>query len=211
MKTKKIIALGLTAAMAFTLAGCGSAFKSTSNKIAKALDDADYEKIEEDDYDEDDMEDYAKDGFYVTLTDEDNIEDLADSFDFDEDDVKSVFAACKMDKDGVLMAMVYEFSDKDAAQDFYDDMVDEAEDEVDDAEEWDAEVETNEDDDFFQYASVMDDKDWDIYLATYEDVRINGTTVSVITVMAESKKADILDEMDSICEALKIDSLSELI
>lgn len=211
MKTKKIIALGLTFAMAFALTACGSAFNSTTSKISKVLDKAKYEKIDEKDYDEDEMEDAMEDGCYVTLKDEKNIKDFASSFDFKKKDVKSAFAAAKMDEDsGVLMAMVLEFTDKDKAQKFFDNSVEELEDEVSDSEENGFDCETNEDDNFFQFAQVYENKDWDAYMASYEDVRIDGTTVSVITVTVSDEDSDLIEEMDSICEALKIDSLSEL-
>ncbi len=213
MKTKKIIALGLTLAMAFTLAGCGSAFDSTSSKIAKVLDKAKYEKIDEKDYDEDEMEDAMEDGCYVTLKDEKNIKSLAESFDFKKKDVKSAFAAAKMDRDeGTLIAMVYDFVDKDKAEKFYDSMVEELEDENDGAEELgEADYDTNEGDNFYQFAYVLDNEDWEIYMATYEDVRIDGTTVSVITVMVTDEDSDMIEELDDICDALKIDKLTELV
>lgn len=214
MKTNKIIALGLTLAMAFTLSACGSAFNSTTGKIAKVLDKAKYEKIDEKDYDDDDMEDYAEDGFYVTLKDSKNLKSLAKSFDFDKDDVKAVFAGAKMDDGNMIMTMVYEFNDKDTAEDFYDDMVDELKDEVKDFKEEDdddSKVETNKGDNFYQFGYQFDWSDWDIYMESYADVRIDGTTVTVITVTASEKKADVIDDLNDICEALKIDSPADLI
>lgn len=200
MKTKKLIALGLTLAMAFTLAGCGSA----SSKIAKACDKQDFVKVDEKDFDPDDFEDDYEDDFesgvYITLKDSDNFEDLADSLDIDEDDIKSVFVAMKENKKGTLIVYSIEFSDKDTAEDYFDDQVDELEESADILD-----AETDDDDNYFKAAVEFDDAK--MFMA----VELDGSTVTMFTVSAESKKADVLEDMDAIFDAIGSESPSELL
>lgn len=220
MKAKKIIALLLIAIMAFNLAGCGSANKSTSKTIARILKAVDYEEMEEKDFNLGDMKQSNLGGCFFTLTDEDNIENLADIYHFDDEDVKSALVGWKVNPNHYgLNVEVYEFYNEDDAQNFYGYMTSLFEQQINMYEENGIEVERNEDDDFFQYAyvEIEDHKDGDVvhvdlHLTFYYDLRINDTEVSVIEVyIPYNENYVVISDMRYICEALKIDSPTNLI
>ncbi|MCQ2467125.1 MAG: hypothetical protein MJ166_06360 [Clostridia bacterium] len=207
MKTKKIIVLALTVAMAFIIAGCGS----TTNKIDKVFHASDYEKIEEKDFKLSDMSHIAERGYYLTLTYEDNIEDLADSYSFDEDGVKSVLVGWNKGPNYTLDVKVFEFHNKDVTKDFYNHVTILFEHSINTWEAEGIEVESDEGDNFFQYALEFEDEASDHKASSYHALVIDDTTVSIIYVYDGDEDSDVVDDLDSICDALKIDSPTNLI
>lgn len=211
MKTKKLLALGISAAMLLSLAGCGS---SSAKKYSKALDKIGFEEIKGDELD--DFEDYQEDGFYASTTNPDDIEDFCKATDMmDEDDVSSLLVAMRSSDAGdIFMFMSVDFKDEDAASDFMDDMItmfgeDEASNEgMSDY----VTLEYDKKDDSYQLAYIFDASEYDVYMEEYMDIQVSGKSVTVFVVLTMSADAsDYIDDMETFYKEIGSKSPSSLL
>ena len=207
MNTKKIIAVALAAGMLVSLTACGGG--SSSKKYSKALDDIGYKNVDPEDS-EDALEDDIEDGFYVELTDADDLEDFCEGFEmFDADDANSAVVAERETDEGTFMVMVVNFKDTDSAEDFFEDAVEVFEDYDEDEDDVDCKI--VDEDDTFQLAYVYENEDWEIYMGVFADVQIHGKTVTYIVCMTNDEDSDIMDDIadfyDGIGEDCPVDLL----
>lgn len=212
MKLKKIAALALSVVMVASLAGCSSAFKKKTSKYEKALKNLDYEKLEDEDLEEDEIMEDAEDGIYATTSDEDSIESFCDGFDyFDPDDAKSLLVGMKTDENGnSFVVLVVEFNDKDDAEDFFDDMKDEFSSLGDNLSD-DEDFEELDEDDVYQVAYQYEDSDWDIFMAVYIDVELDGNVATLVMCTAFEEGADVLDDCEDFYKDIDVDSPADLL
>ena len=212
MKTKKIIAVVLSASMALSLAACSSTSKLQKD-YESALNEIGYEEVK-DDFD-DDFDDLAKDGLYMSTNKKDEIEDFCDGFDyFDADDASSLTVGIKATNNGgMFIAMAVTFKDADAAEDFLDDMKDEFSGVTDGLESLEDYVkyETVDEDDIFQVAMDMEYEDF-LTMEEYVEVKVDGKTATMVLVMASDDDIkEIVGDMEDFYSELGEDSPKELL
>ncbi|MCQ2532576.1 MAG: hypothetical protein MJ093_07715 [Saccharofermentans sp.] len=215
MKTKKIIAVVLSAAMLTSLASCSLAGGSKlQKKYADALDAIGYKEADGDDI-EDDFDELCEDGFYMTTNNKKDIEDFCSEFTYlDEDDVKSLVVGIKSTENGgMFIVLSADFTDEDAAEDFFDEMKDEFGGVAESYEGFDDYVkfEENDDDDVYQLAMAMDYEDY-LEMEEYLDLKVDGKTATMILVLASDDEIkEIVGDMEDFYEEIDEDSPKDLL
>lgn len=206
MKIKKYVAVILTAAMAFSLAGCA---KGGAKKYEKALEELEFETIDE--WDEDDFVDEMEDGIYYSTKDEKEVKKICKVVPIQKvkaKNVSSVFIAGKYDDKTYGSFSVYSvtFKNKDDAQKAYDKTVDMLEDRLDGWKDWydKDQYDSDDGDDFYAIARVESS-------GTFIEVIMDDSkTVTYITGDFNSAD-DVYDDYEAFYEAIERDCPTGLV
>lgn len=181
MNKKKILATLLVASFLLSLTGCTlEARNKVTDQIKDRIEDMDLDEYEYEETDElmvcmDEMED----GFYLDLTDEDEIDLVIEEFttirvDLDTEDLERFILAILENHDDRISVYSFQFENLDDAEDFYDEYIEYREDVIDEMTEHD--IETFEDDNYQTYVA-MNRSRHEILVYDYE---ITGHTVTIV-------------------------------
>lgn len=207
MNTKKFVAAMLVLSMAFGFAGCSGA-KKYSDALKKVgftkMDYKDAKKIDEDD---DEMED----GVYTVITDEKDLKKILKNYDYDKDEVKSFAtgykAMEKKDDYAYMTVIVVEFTDKEAAEDAFDDLYDSVKDTYKYNKDNDADF--NDDGDYAIMNLEYELYDVDRY--EIEAVYLEGKTVIYVDAYGRGKPgSEIADTVNEYCDKAGLLQPSEI-
>lgn len=205
MNTKKFVAAMLVFTMAFGFTACSGGAKKYAKGLEK-IEFTEYDFAEAKKFDEDDDDDVFEDGFYSVITDEKDIKKLLKGADYiDYEDVKTVAVGVqsleKGDDYSFIYIYIYDFVNKDAAADYFEDTADNLEDrsEEDYVKENDPDFEYED-----TYAILVVEEEY--YSSTYYDVDavyLNGKTVIEISSSGSNKPGkNAAGLIDDYCDAM---------
>lgn len=207
MKLRKVLSISVIAALMLGIAGCGPKTK----KYTDILDDMDFEAVEYKEFkDCEEEEGDFEDGLYVVTTEEKEIRKLFKNteFDIDPDDVVSaVFAQQSVvdseDNMSNFGAYVISFANADAAEDCFDDMVDQMEDALEAFESFESFGDIDQDDDDGMYIYAADFNIAGNIMSVRMGCYLDGKDViGVLTVAYMGDADDFCDLVDDFCDAL---------
>lgn len=219
MKTKKIIAVVMTASMLMSLAACS--FGNKTKKFVNYAEDLGYEEVESKEYTKLDKKDGdLEDGCYSVATNKDDIKKLLKKVDADvkADDLTALFFASQeeeneeKDEFNSFGFFVMEFKNEDDAEEFFEDYSDEFDEQFDRLESYSSygDMEQDDDDNFYMFAV-----DVDIYgsnMSMRTAIYLDGKEViCVISKGYYSDADDYTDLLDDFCKEFDLESPSDLL